>query len=69
MLFDDQELEFADERFQRCDLSEYYPSASEAIPPNAPEVREIGHNVVFCGCWSCWVPSDKVVADWRFDLC
>ena len=52
MVFDDQEPEFADERFQRCDWSEYYPGASEAIPPNAPEVR--GKSVTM----SCFVDAD-----------
>ena len=52
MVFDDQEPEFDEARFQKCDWSEYYPSASEDIPLNAREVR--GKSVTM----SCFVDAD-----------
>ena len=52
MGFDDQEPEFNETRFQKCDWSEYYPSVSEAIPPIAPEVR--GKSVTML----CFVDAD-----------
>ena len=39
MLFDESEPVFDKSRLQKCDLSEYYPGACEAVPPDAPEVR------------------------------
>jgi hypothetical protein len=39
-------------RFQKCDWTEYYPDAAEAVPPNVPEAR--GHSVVT----TCFVDAD-----------
>ena len=39
MVFDDTEPVFDESCFQKCDWSEYYPGACEAVPPDAPEVR------------------------------
>ena len=39
LVFDDQEPEFAESRFQKADWAEFYPGAVEQIPPNAPEIR------------------------------
>ena len=54
MVFDDIKKPVFDEsgRFQKCDWSEYYPGACEAIPPDAPEVR--GQLVLM----SCFVDAD-----------
>ena len=52
MVFDDQEPEFDEARFQKCDWSEYYPGVSKAIPRNAPEVW--GKSVTM----SCFVDTD-----------
>jgi hypothetical protein len=52
MVFDDTEPVFDESRFQKCDWSEYYPGACEAIPPDAPEVR--GQSVSM----SCFVDAD-----------
>ncbi len=52
MVFDDTEPVFDECRFQKCDWSEYYPGACEAIPPDAPEVR--GQSVSM----SCFVDAD-----------
>jgi hypothetical protein len=39
MVFDETEPVFDESCFQKCDWSEYYPGACEAVPPDAPEVR------------------------------
>ena len=52
MVFDDTEPMFEESRFQKCDWSEYYPGACEAVPPDAPEVR--GESVSM----SCFVDAD-----------
>jgi hypothetical protein len=52
MVFDDTEPDIGDARFTKCDWSEFYPGATEAIPPNAPEVR--GKPVTM----SCFVDAD-----------
>ena len=52
MVFDDTEPMFDESRFQKCDWSEYYPGACEAVPPDAPEVR--GESVSM----SCFVDAD-----------
>ena len=39
LVFDETEPEFDESRFIKCDWTEYYPDAQEAIPPNAPEPR------------------------------
>ena len=49
MVFDETEPVFDESRFQKCDWSEYYPGACEAIPPGAPEGwGAIGVNELFC---------------------
>ena len=52
MVFDETEPVFDESRFQKCDWSEYYPGACEAVPPDAPEVR--GQSVSM----SCFVDAD-----------
>ena len=52
MMFDDTEPFFDEGRFKKCDWTEFYPGAAEAIPPNAPEPR--GKSVVM----SCFVDAD-----------
>ena len=52
MVFDDTEPYFEDSRFSKCDWSEFYPDAAEAIPSNAPEAR--GKSVSM----SCFVDAD-----------
>ena len=52
MVFDETEPVFDESRFQKCDWSEYYPGACEAVPPDAPEVR--GQPVSM----SCFVDAD-----------
>jgi hypothetical protein len=52
MVFDDTEPVFDESRFQKCDWTEYYPGACEAVPPDAPEVR--GQSVSM----SCFVDAD-----------
>jgi hypothetical protein len=52
MVFDETKPLFDESRFQKCDWSEYYPGACEAVPPDAPEVR--GQSVSM----SCFVDAD-----------
>lgn len=52
LVFDDSEPVYQESAFKRCDWSEYYPDAEEAIPHNAPMER--GNTVVT----SCFVDSD-----------
>ena len=52
MVFDDTIPTFRSERFVKCDWSEFYPDASEAIPSNMPESR--GKEVVM----TCFVDAD-----------
>jgi hypothetical protein len=52
MVFDDTIPVFRGERFVRCDWSEFYPDAAEAIPDNMPQPR--GKEVVM----SCFVDAD-----------
>ena len=52
MVFDDTIPTFRGERFVRCDRSEFYPEAAEAIPENMPMPR--GKEVVM----SCFVDAD-----------
>ena len=58
MVFDETEPVFDESRFQKCDWSEYYPGACEAVPPNAPDVRG---QLVSMSCFvdtdhaGCWV--------------
>ena len=40
MVFDDTEPSFDSTRFDKCDWSEFYMDATEAVPPDAPEIRE-----------------------------
>ena len=62
MVFDETEPVFDESCFQKCDWSEYYPGACEAVPPaDAPEVR--GQPVLM----SCFVDPDHAgccVARW-----
>jgi hypothetical protein len=39
MVFDDTDPAFDSGRFTKCDWAEYYPGATEAIPPNVPQPR------------------------------
>jgi hypothetical protein len=39
MVFDDTEPVFDKSHFQKCDWSEYFPGACEAVLPDAPKVR------------------------------
>jgi hypothetical protein len=43
LVFDDGDPTFEDAYFHVCDWSEYYPNASEPVPPNMPEA--LGHAV------------------------
>jgi hypothetical protein len=43
---------YDENRFMKCDWSEYYPDAAEAVPPNVPEAR--GKSVVT----TCFVDAD-----------
>ena len=52
MVFDDTVPTFKSERFVKCDWSEFYPDATEAIPGNMPEPR--GKEAVM----SCFVDTD-----------
>jgi hypothetical protein len=52
MVFDDTIPVFRGERFVKCDWSEFYPDASEAIPENMLQPR--GNEVVM----SCFVDAD-----------
>ncbi|KAI2511614.1 Reverse transcriptase (RNA-dependent DNA polymerase) [Fragilaria crotonensis] len=52
MVFDETEPVFHESWFQKCDWSECYPGACEAVPPDAPEVR--GQSVSM----SCFVDAD-----------
>jgi hypothetical protein len=52
LIFDDSDPSFGDAYFHVCDWSEYYPDASEPIPPNAPEA--LGHAV----STTCYVDAD-----------
>jgi hypothetical protein len=52
MVFDDTIPVFKGERFVKCDWSEFYPDASEAIPSNMPTPR--GKDVTM----SCFVDAD-----------
>jgi hypothetical protein len=57
LVFDDTEPNFDNSKFNKCDWSEFYPNAAEAIPTNAPEPR--GKPVTMscfvdanhAGCW------------------
>ncbi len=48
MVFDDTEPVFDERRFREVDWSEFYPEASDPIPPNMPEARG---NVVSTSCF------------------
>ena len=52
MVFDDTVPSYRGERFVKCDWSEFYPDAMEAIPDNMPEAR--GKEVTM----SCFVDAD-----------
>ena len=52
MVFDDTVPTFRGEKFVKCDWSEFYPDAAEAIPQNKPTPR--GNNVVM----TCFVDAD-----------
>ncbi len=52
MVFDDTIPSYRGERFVKCDWSEFYPDAMEAIPDNMPEAR--GKEVTM----SCFVDAD-----------
>ena len=52
MVFDDTIPSYRGERFLKCDWSEFYPDAMEAIPDNMPEPR--GKEVLM----SCFVDAD-----------
>jgi hypothetical protein len=52
MVFDETQPLLDESRFHKCDWSEYYPGACEAVPPDAPEVR--GQSVLM----SCFVNAD-----------
>jgi hypothetical protein len=39
LVFDDSVPKYDENRFMKCDWSEYYPDAAEAIPHNLPEAR------------------------------
>ncbi|KAI2499335.1 Reverse transcriptase (RNA-dependent DNA polymerase) [Fragilaria crotonensis] len=52
MVFDDTIPTFRGERFVKCDWSEFYPDAAEAIPENMPTPR--GKDVTM----SCFVDAD-----------
>jgi hypothetical protein len=52
LVFDHQALPIDEKRFEPCDWSQFYPDATEAIPPNAPDPR--GVSVVV----SCFVDAD-----------
>ena len=39
LVFDDTVPVFDDSEFTKCDWSEFYPGASEPVPPKAPELR------------------------------
>ena len=52
MVFDDTVPSYRGERFLKCDWSEFYPDAMEAIPDNMPEPR--GKEVLM----SCFVDAD-----------
>ena len=39
MVFDDTPLILPDERFKKCEWNDFYPGATEAIPPNAIPAR------------------------------
>ena len=52
LVFDDQEPTFDEARFEKVDWAEYYPDATEQVPPNAPELR--GQSLTM----SCFVDAD-----------
>ena len=52
MVFDDTEPVFDESRFTKCDWTEFYPGAHEAVPPKAPELR--GQSVSM----TCFVDAD-----------
>ena len=52
MVFDDTVPNYGSKRFVKCDWSEFYPDAAEAIPANKPQPR--GKEV----CMSCFVDAD-----------
>ena len=52
MVFNDNLPHFDETRIVRCDWTEFYPGATEAEPPNAPELR--GKSVTM----SCYVDAD-----------
>ena len=63
MVVDDTIPVFKGERFVKCDWSEFYPDASEAIPSNMPTPR--GKDVTM----SCFVDADHAGCreTWRSD--
>ena len=52
LVFDDTDPSFDGDRFNKCDWSEFYPDAAEAIPTDAPEARGKSVNM------SCFVDAD-----------
>jgi hypothetical protein len=52
LVFDPQALPIDEKRFEPRDWSQFYPDATEAIPPNSPEPR--GASVVV----SCFMDAD-----------
>ena len=52
MVFDDTVPNYGSKQFVKCDWSEFYPDAAEAIPANKPQPR--GKEV----CMSCFVDAD-----------
>jgi hypothetical protein len=52
MVFDDTVPNYGSKQFVKCDWSEFYPDAAEAIPTNKPQPR--GKEV----CMSCFVDLD-----------
>ena len=52
LVFDDTDPSFDGDRFNKCDWSEFYPDAAEAIPTDMPEPR--GKSVSM----SCFVDAD-----------
>jgi hypothetical protein len=52
MVFDDTEPWFDERRFKACEWAEYYPDATESLPPSMPKPR--GRSVVM----TCFVDAD-----------
>ena len=52
LVFDDIVPVFDDSEFTKCDWSEFYPGASEPVPPKAPELR--GESITIL----CFVDAD-----------